>query len=192
MIVSKAWFLAKSPGVNGLMQVRICTMYITYMYKIKCQGKTDEGKTTVEIVKNMQKTWRIFCQTRQVDWQPELTCSCGHLCSACLFLTTKEKIRLKYFITVEKKIIINNNNNKFFVMYLLDELFHLSWPQFYLGKHNAIWVHWCQWHMPHVLSNQWTEWKSCYTVQSANHMMVQVTKLYQCSILSTIADTKML
>lgn len=120
------------------------------------------------------------------------TCSCGHLCSACLFLTTKEKIRLKYFITVEKKIIINNNNNKFFVMYLLDELFHLSWPQFYLGKHNAIWVHWCQWHMPHVLSNQWTEWKSCYTVQSTNHMMVQVTKLYQCSILSTIADTNLL
>lgn len=62
----------------------------------------DEGKTTVEIVKNMQKTRRIFCQTRQVDWQPELTCSCGHLCSACLFLTTKEKIKLKYFITVEK------------------------------------------------------------------------------------------
>ena len=103
MIVSKAWFLAKSPGVNGLMQVRICTMYITYTYKIKCQGKTDEGKTKVEIVKNMQKTWRIFCQTRQVDWQPELTCSCGHLCSARLFLTTKEKIKLKYFITVEKK-----------------------------------------------------------------------------------------
>lgn len=103
MIVSKTWFLAKSPGVNGLMQVRICTMYITYTYKIKCQGKTDEGKATVEIVKNMQKTWRIFCQTRQVDWQPELTCSCGHLCSACLFLTTKEKIKLKYFITVEKK-----------------------------------------------------------------------------------------
>ena len=103
MTVSKAWFLAKPPGVNGLMQVRIYTMYITYKYKIKCQGKTDEEKTTVEIVKNMQKTWRIFCQTRQVDWQPELTCSCGHLCSACLFLTTKEKIKLKYFITVEKK-----------------------------------------------------------------------------------------
>ena len=51
MIVSKAWFLAKSPGVNGLMQVRICTKYITYTYKIKCQGKTDEGKATVEIVK---------------------------------------------------------------------------------------------------------------------------------------------
>ena len=56
MIVSKEWFLAKSPGVNGLMQVRICTKYITYTYKIKCQGKTDEGKATVEIVKNMQKT----------------------------------------------------------------------------------------------------------------------------------------
>ena len=50
MIVTKTQFLAKSPAVNGLIQSLECTVYITYTYKMKCEGKTDEGKTAVEIL----------------------------------------------------------------------------------------------------------------------------------------------